>query len=106
MKKKTAVIIIILCAVSLFFSAQTASNAAEKKGVILATTDLKQDYEILGLVSYRTGDLSPNKINDEMKKQAESMGADYVISIIYYNNAGYLYGSGTAVKLIKKDKGN
>ncbi len=81
-----------------------AANGADKKSVILSTTDLKQDYEILGLVSYRTGELTPKTINDQLTKQAADMGADYVICITYYNNAGYLYGSGTAVKLIKKDK--
>ncbi|MFH0839668.1 MAG: hypothetical protein V1883_01460 [Candidatus Omnitrophota bacterium] len=104
MIKKRAVIISISVLFILLFSVHGLVCGAEKKGVILTTADLKQDYEILGLVFYRTGELSPKKINDELTKQAESMGADYVIGIIYYNNAGYLYGSGTAVKLIKKDK--
>lgn len=82
------------------------AKAADKKGVILSTVDLKQDqaYEILGLVYYRSSELNPKKIHEELRKQAEDMGADYVIGITYYNNAGYLYGSGTAVKLIKKKK--
>ncbi|MBU4488338.1 MAG: hypothetical protein KKI13_04655 [Candidatus Omnitrophica bacterium] len=106
MIKKRAVMISISVLFSLLFSIYGLVSGAEKKGVTLTTADLKQDYEILGLVSYRTGELNPKKINDELTKQAESMGADYVIGITYYNNAGYLYGSGTAVKLIKKDKKN
>lgn len=74
-------------------------------GVVLSTCDLKADYEILGVVSYRSSETMPEKINSELKKQADDMGADYVIGINYYSGFGYLYGSGTAVKLIKKDKG-
>ena len=77
-----------------------------RKEVILSTVDLKEDYEILGLVYYRSSELNPKKIHDELRSQAEALGADYVIGITYYNNAGYLYGSGTAVKLIKKEKSN
>jgi len=72
--------------------------------IILTTTDLKQDYEILGLVYYRSSELDPKKIHEELRKQAKILGADYVIGITYYENAGYLYGSGTAVKLIEEDK--
>ena len=46
-------------------------------------------------------DLDPKKIHAELKKQARKIDADYVIGIKYYDNAGYLYGTGTAVKLIK-----
>ena len=106
MNRRTAALVLVAVLFVLLFSAHRIVIGAEKKGVILATTDLKQDYEILGLVSYRTGELTPKAINDQLAKQAENMGADYVICITYYNNAGYLYGSGTAVKLIKKDKGN
>lgn len=78
----------------------------KKKRVILSTVDIDEDYEILGLVSYRSSELSPKKIHKELRKQAKEMGADYVIGITYYSNAGYLYGSGTAVKLIEEDKSN
>jgi hypothetical protein len=78
--------------------------ADAKKGVVLSTVNIKEDYEIIGLVSYRSNELDPKKIHNELTKQAEAMGADCVIGITYYNNLGYLYGSGTAVKLIKKDK--
>ncbi len=75
-------------------------------GVVLSTVDLKVDYDILGVVSYRSSETMPEKINSELKRQADDLGADYVIGVTYYSGFGYLYGSGTAVKLIKKDKGN
>lgn len=107
MMKRALILAPLLLVMVLFSSAYYTATAADKKGVILSTTtDLKENYDILGLVYYRSSELSPKKIHDELRKQAEGMGADYVIGITYYNNAGYLYGSGTAVKLIKKDKGN
>lgn len=74
----------------------------KKKGVILSTVDIDEEYEILGLVSYRSNELSPQKMHDALQKEAEKMGADYVIGINYYSNAGYLYATGTAVKLTEK----
>ncbi len=91
-----ACIVAMLCAVP-------AAMADGKKGVILSTSDIKADYEILGIVSYRSSETIPSKINNELRSQAEDLGADYVIGITYYSGFGYLYGSGTAVKLIKKD---
>ncbi|MDP3790253.1 MAG: hypothetical protein Q8R48_07625 [Candidatus Omnitrophota bacterium] len=84
----------------------TMAGTKKAGGVVLSTGDLKTDYEILGIVSYRSSETMPDKINNELKKQAEDLDADYVIGITYYSGFGYLYGSGTAVKLIKKDKGN
>lgn len=92
-------VVMILCAIP-------PAMADGKKGVILSTVDLKVDYDTLGIVSYRSSETMPEKINNELKRQAEDLGADYVIGITYYSGFGYLYGSGTAVKLIKKDKGN
>lgn len=87
----------------IMFAAVFDVHAAGKKGVILSTLDIKADYDILGIVSYRSSETIPSKINNELRSQAEDLGADYVIGITYYSGFGYLYGSGTAVKLIKKD---
>ena len=95
----TVLILTIIISLSNISDAQAKDK---KKGVILSTVDIDEEYEILGLVSYRSSELSPKKIHTELKKQAKKMGADYVIGITYYSNAGYLYGSGTAVKLIKE----
>lgn len=76
----------------------------KKKAVLLSTVDIDEEYEILGLVSYRSNELSPEKMHNALQKKAEKMGADYVIGINYYNNAGYLYATGTAVKLTEKDE--
>ncbi|MBL7071190.1 MAG: hypothetical protein ISS26_03335 [Candidatus Omnitrophica bacterium] len=75
----------------------------KKKRAVLSTVDINEDYDILGLVSYRSNDLDPEKIHSALRKKAEKMGADHVLGIRYYSNAGYVYGTGTAVKL-KEDK--
>jgi len=76
----------------------------EEKEIKLSTVDIDEDYEILGLVYYRSSELGIEKIHKELQKQAKRMGADYVIGIRYCSNAGYLYGIGTAVKLIKQNR--
>ena len=101
---KRLFIVITLIPVFLFSALPETSARDKKKDVILSTVDIDEAYEILGLVYYRSSELNPKKIHTELKKQAEKLGADYVVGIRYYDNAGYLYGSGTAVKLIKKDK--
>ena len=77
--------------------------AADKKknGVILSTVNIDEDYEILGLVSYRSSQITPKKLHSELKKQAEALGADYVVGIQYYSGFGYLYATGTAVKIVE-----
>ena len=76
---------------------------SRKKKVILSTVGINEDHEVLGLVSYRSSELDPKKIHAELRKQAERMGADYVVGITYFSNAGYIYGSGTAVKLVDEE---
>lgn len=98
--------IVFFSILSLFFILSDLPSALakdKKKGVILSTVDIDEEYEILGLVSYRSNELSPETMHDALQKKAEKMGADYVIGISYYSNAGYLYATGTAVKLTEKD---
>ncbi|MDD5680551.1 MAG: hypothetical protein PHI59_04860 [Candidatus Omnitrophica bacterium] len=103
-KKLSLFVIVFLFAVIVFYA--PAAEAAGNKGVILSTVDLKADYEILGIVSYRSSETMPDRIDRALREQAADMGADYVIGVTYYSGFGYLYGSGTAVKLIKKNKDN
>ncbi len=103
MKKLFRIAIAFLTIVCLLSVMSDATAKSKKKGVILSTVDIDEEYEILGLVYYRSSDLNPKKIHTELRKQAKKIGADYVVGVTYYNNAGYLYGSGTAVKLIKKN---
>ncbi len=99
---KSISVILVFAAIILLFGISDSSAKDKKKRVILSTVDIKEDYKILGLVSYRSSDLNPKKIHAELRKQAKKVDADYVVGITYYSNAGYLYGSGTAVRLIKK----
>jgi len=85
---------------AVFISAFLAAPAAaeEKKEVILSTIRPDQNHEILGLVSYRSSKLDPEKICKELTKKASKMGADSVTGIRFYSHAGYLYGTGTAIR--------
>ena len=101
--------IVVFSILSAFFFLMTLPDAAakdkkKKKGVILSTVDIDEEYKILGLVSYRSNELSPKKMHDALRKKAKKMDADYVIGITYYSNAGYLYATGTAIKLIEEDE--
>ena len=105
MTKRPFSAVILLLSLMLLLSVLPEASAKSKKknGVELSTVDIKEDYEILGLVHYRSNELDPKKINAELTNQAKGMGADYVVGVTYYSNAGYLYGTGTAVRLIEAD---
>lgn len=103
MKRAFIVFTAVLTLSSILFQVPDAIADSKKKRAILSTVDIDEDYEVLGLVSYRSNELDPEKLNNALRKKAEGMGADYVIGITYYSNAGYVYGTGTAVRL-KKDK--
>ena len=101
---KRAFIFYVALSIPLVLLTAPGARAKEKKsGVILSTVDIVYEYEVLGLVYYRSSELSPEKIHTELKKQAGKMDADYVIGIQYFRNAGYLYGLGTAVRLIEEE---
>jgi len=91
--------------VSFFISAltHTAAFSADTDGIDtkLTTSGLDKPYEILGLVSYRSSVLDPEKIIDELRKKGKALKADYLIGIQFYSHAGYLYGTGTAVRLLQ-----
>jgi hypothetical protein len=105
MKKLFILVTLFFFTIALVFSLLPYATGQEKreKEVILSTVNIDKDYEILGLVSYRSSELEPEKVNNELKKQARKMGADYVIGITYFTRSAYMYGVGTAVKLIKQN---
>ncbi len=102
MKGVSIVMTAILTLVSSLCLLSDAAAGDKKKSAVLSTVDIGGDYEILGLVSYRSNELDPQHLNSALRKKADKMGADYVIGITYYSNAGYVYGTGTAVKLKKE----
>lgn len=80
--------------------------AAEKKKpkeIIFSTVDIDEDYELIGIVSARTGEVNIDKANVKLKEEAKRLGADYVIGVRYFNYGGYLYAYGTAVKIKEKE---
>lgn len=105
-KTQQVIVLALTFFTSLILLSMNSLEAAPKDriGVILSTVDIDAEYEILGLVHYRSNELNLDKIHAELKQKAEAIGADYVVGITYFRNAGYLYGSGTAVKLIEEDE--
>lgn len=100
MLKKTLIVMIFIIFSFLLFGMSGSAAAKNKKNkVILSTVGIIEDYEILGIVSYRSNEIEIEKINEALRNKAEKIGADYVIGIQYFSGAGYLYGTGTAVKL-------
>jgi predicted amino acid-binding ACT domain protein len=89
-----------LLAMSFIVSAQAQTKAKPKKEVILTTTDIKDSYKVIGIVSVKTGETNLDTLNDKLKEEAKGLGADYVIGVNYfYVQGGYLYAYGTAVKI-------
>ncbi|MDP3786928.1 MAG: selenium-binding protein [Candidatus Omnitrophota bacterium] len=89
-----------LLAMSFITSAQAETKGKPKKEVILTTTDIKDSYKVIGIISTRTGETNLDTLNDKLKEAAKDLGADYVIGVRYfYVQGGYLYAYGTAVKI-------
>ncbi|KPK41301.1 MAG: hypothetical protein AMJ78_05830 [Omnitrophica WOR_2 bacterium SM23_29] len=86
-----------------FFVPQTFAEKKKPKEIILSTIDIDEDYELIGIVSARTGEVNIDKANVKLKEEAKRLGADYVIGVRYFNYGGYLYAYGTAVKIKEKE---
>ncbi len=105
--KSIAYSVIFLLVLSIMlpsFAANTAtpdqkSKATASKGVFLTTEDIKEAYKVIGVISVRGGDVNLDSLNDKLKEQAESLGADCVIGVNYFNYSGYVFAFGTAVKV-------
>ncbi len=71
----------------------------KKKSAILTTSDGIGNYEWIRIISARAGSTDPESANAELLKTANSIGADYVLSVRFLSHAGYLFAYGTAVKV-------
>ena len=81
-------------------AAAAETKSKPKKEVILTTTDIKDSYKVIGLISAKTGETNLDTLNDKLKETAKDLGADYVIGVGYFfMQGGYLYAYGTAVKI-------
>ena len=68
----------------------------KRKSAILTTTDSLGNYEWTRIISAKAADIE--SANAELLKAANSIGADYVLSVRFLH-AGYLFAYGTAVKV-------
>lgn len=90
----------VLLSVSFIPSAQAEVKSKPKKEVILTSTDIKDSYKVIGIISAKTGEATLDTLNDKLKEQAKDLGADYVIGVNYFfMQGGYIYAYGTAVKV-------
>lgn len=71
----------------------------KKKSAVLTTSDGIGNYEWTKIISARAGSTDPESANAELLKTANSIGADYVLSVRFLSHAGYLFAYGTAVKV-------
>jgi len=78
--------------------------AEGKKKVFITTSDIDKDYEIKGIVSYRTGFFKIDKIEKKLAEEARKLDADYVIGLRSLVFGGEIYCYGTAVKTKKAPK--
>ncbi len=102
MKRFTVLVSLFLAFVILqsYFTPQAFAQQKKKpKDIILSTVDIDEDYEILGIVSVRSGDVNISAINENLKAEARNLGADHVIMVRYFQASGYVYAYGTAVKI-------
>ncbi len=104
---RTYPFVLVLVTLTLLFIALTPNSYAQEKkkskGVILTSEDIKEDYDIIGIVSARSGEVVLDNLNERLKEEAKNLGADYVIGIRYFDYSGYIYAYGTAVKIKKTE---
>ena len=97
-------VVLLACALVTFSiltpaAAQRGRGGSGTKTIKLTTGDLSRAYEIVGIVSYKTGSTSVDDVNKGLIKAAGKMGGvQYIISVRYFSHAGSIYGYGTAVK--------
>jgi len=80
-------------------SAQADIKSKPKKEVLLTTTDIKDSYKVIGIISVKSGEINLDVLNDKLKEAAKDLGADYIIGVTYFTYSGYVYAYGTAVKV-------
>ncbi|MFH1778529.1 MAG: hypothetical protein ABH847_00640 [Candidatus Omnitrophota bacterium] len=95
----TSLFLALAILLSYFAPYALAQQKKKPKEVILSTADIDEDYEILGIVSVRSGEVNLTTINDKLKEEAKNLGADYVVMVRYFDYSGYIYAYGTAAKI-------
>ncbi len=92
-------LVTVLSAAFFIPSAQAETKSKPKKEVILSTTDIKDSYKVIDIISVRSGEIDLDVLNGKLKEAAKDLGADYIIGVTYFAYSGYVYAYGTAVKI-------
>jgi len=105
MKKKLWVILVLAGLISIGLPASVGAKAKSKATAVIVTTmDVKEAYEVIGIVSYRTSSTGFNGLVDGVKKAAMGINADAVIGLRCVSYGDFFYAYGTAVKFKKEKK--
>lgn len=89
--------LVLVVVISVVFSS-IAFGASKAESIILTTMDVKDTYEVIGMVSSRTTATDFNTLIKEVKKTAKNLNADAVVGIRCFSYGDYMYAYGTAVK--------
>lgn len=98
--KRMAMVLVLVVSLGL---ASLVQAQTKTKPFILTTVDLKEEYEIIGLVSYRSNSTNFDDLSSGLKKAGQNVGAEAIVGIDFVNYADFFYAYGTAVKF-KKEK--
>lgn len=97
-------LLVIVIITSYFMPSAFAQQKKKEKEIVLTTADIKEDYEVLGLVWVRSGEVNLSNVNEKLKEEAKKIGADNVLMVRYFVYSSYIYAYGTAVKLKEKEE--
>ena len=99
MKKKLWVILVLAVLVSIGLPASVGAKAkSTTKSVIVTTMDVKETYEVIGIVTSKTSLTDINALINAVKKAAMGIKADAVIGLRCVSYGDFFYAYGTAVK--------
>ena len=104
--KKIAISLVIFTIVSfLVLPFCEAQGKTEGKEVILTTGDIREGYKIAmsGIITCKGPSTEIDKLIENLRKEAEKIGADAVIFVRFISFGGYLFIYGTPVKLLEKE---
>ena len=105
MKKATIFLIIFIIGLFLIlpFSASEAKNG--KKGVILTTGDIKEDYKRAksGIITCKISSTEIEQLIEKLREEAEKIDADAVIFVRFVGFGGYFFIYGTPVKILEEE---
>ena len=98
--KRSLMLIILLLGISMFLPVTAnAQKRKQAKPVIITTGDIRENYEIIGIISANIISDNLEDLKHKLRKEALKLKADAVVSVRYVLFRSRIYAYGTAVKL-------